>query len=92
MPVLRVPFERIEGDIVTAVYWRGAYIFPGLQKPSQQRIEGRLLDAKTLRFEVWDDANNRWAVATYTMTRGGTLTATWKSGDIVATALLKKEP
>ena len=88
----RLTVERIEGDIVTAVYWRGAYIFPGLQKPSQQRIEGRFLDEKTLRFEVWDDANNRWAEATYTMTGDGTLTATWKSGGIVATALLKKEP
>ena len=88
----RLTVERIEGDIVTAVYWRGAYIFPGLQKPSQQRIEGRFLDEKTLRFEVWDDANSRWAEATYTMTGDGTLTGTWKSGDIVATALLKKEP
>ncbi len=88
----RLTVERIEGDIVTAVYWRGAYIFPGLQKPSQQRVEGRFLDEKTLRFEVWDDANNRWAEATYTMTGGGTLTGTWKSGDIVATALLEREP
>jgi hypothetical protein len=88
----RLTVERIEGDIVTAVYWRGAYIFPGLQEPSQQRIEGRLLDEKTLRFEVWDDANDRWAEATYTMTGDVTLTGTWKSGDIVATALLKKEP
>jgi len=88
----RLTVERIEGGIVTAVYWRGAYIFPGLQKPSQQRIEGRFLDEKTVRFEVWDDANNRWAEATYTMTGDGTLAGTWKSGDIVATALLEREP
>lgn len=88
----RLAVERIEGVIVTAVYWRGAYMFPGLQKPSQQRIEGRFLDEKTLRFEVWDDANNRWAEATYTMTGDETLTGTWRSGDIVATALLRKEP
>jgi hypothetical protein len=50
------------------------------------------LDEKTLRFEVWDDANNRWAEATYTMTGDGTLTGTWKSADMVATALLKKKP
>jgi hypothetical protein len=40
----------------------------------------------------WDDAKNRWAEVTYTMTGDGTLTGTWKSGDIVPTALLKKEP
>lgn len=88
----RLTIERIEGDVVTGVYWRGAFIFPGLQKPSQQRIEGRFLDEKTLRFEVWDDANNRWAEATYTMTGDGTLAGTWKSGDIVCTARLEKEP
>jgi hypothetical protein len=88
----RLTVERIEGDIVTAVYWRGAYIFPGLQKPSQQRIEGRFLDEKTVRFEVWDDANSRWAEATYSMTGQGKLAGTWKSGDIVATALLEREP
>ncbi len=88
----RLIVERIEGDIITAVYWRGAYIFPGLQKPSQQRVEGRFLDAKTFRFEVWDDANSRWAEANYALADDGTLTGTWKSGDIVATAILKKEP
>jgi len=50
------------------------------------------LDEKTLRFEVWNDANHRWAETIYTMAGDGTLTGTWKSGDTVATALLKKEP
>jgi len=88
----RLTVERVEDGIVTAVYWRGAYIFPGLQKPSRQRIEGRFLDQKTLGFEVWDDANSRWAEATYTLSADGTLTAVWKSGDITATARLEKEP
>ena len=39
-----------------------------------------------------DDANNRWAEATCTMTGDGTLSCIWKSGDIVATAAFKKEP
>jgi len=64
---------------------RGAYIFPGLQRPSQQRVEGKFLDAKTLRFEVWDDANQRWAEATYTLNNDGTLTGAWKSGGVSAT-------
>ena len=50
------------------------------------------MDEKPIRFEVLDDANNRWAEATYTMTGDGTLSCIWKSGDIVATAVLKKEP
>ncbi len=83
--------ERIEGNNVTAVYWRGAYIFPGLQRPSQQRVDGKFLDAKTLRFEVWDDANQRWAEAVYTLNRDGTLTGRWSSGSVVATGLLTKE-
>jgi hypothetical protein len=88
----RLTIERIEGDIVFAIYWRGAYIFPGLQKPSQQSIEGKFVDEKTMRFEVWDDANHRWAEATYTFSGDEKLTGTWKSGGIVATALLEKEP
>jgi hypothetical protein len=88
----RLTVERIEGDTVIAVYWRGAYIFPGLQRPSQQRVEGKFLDAKTLRFEVWDDANQRWAEATYTMNRDRTLSAKWRSGGVAATGILKKEP
>jgi len=89
---MRLTVERIEGDNVTAVYWRGAYIFPGLQRPNQQRVEGKFLDAKTMRFEVWDDANQRWAEATYTLNNDGTLTGTWKSGSVAATGVLKKEP
>jgi hypothetical protein len=88
----RLTVERIEGNTVTAVYWRGAYIFPGLQRPSQQRVEGKFLDAKTVRFEIWDDANQRWAEATYTLNSDGMLTGTWKSGDVTATGILKKEP
>ena len=89
---MRLTVERIEGDAVTAVYWRGAYMFPGLQRPSQQRVEGRFLDARTVRFEVWDDANKRWGEATYTLNRDGTLAARWSSGSVVATGMLKKEP
>lgn len=88
----RLTVERIEGDTVTAVYWRGAYIFPGLQRPSQQRVEGKFLDAKTVRFEVWDDANQRWAEAIFTLNSDGTLTGAWKSGGVAATGVLKKEP
>jgi hypothetical protein len=88
----RLTIEHIEGDIVFAVYWRGAYIFPGLQKPSQQPVEGRFVDEKTLKFEVWDDANHRWAEATYILSGDETLTGTWKSGGIVANAILQKEP
>jgi hypothetical protein len=87
----RLTVERIEGDTVTAVYWRGAYIFPGLQRPSQQRVEGKFLDARTVRFEIWDDANSRWAEATYTLSSDGTLAARWSSGSVVATGVLKKE-
>jgi len=89
---MRLTVERIEGDTVTAVYWRGAYMFPGLQRPSQQRVEGKLLDAKTVRFEVWDDASQRWAEATYTLNSDGTLAARWSSGSIVVTGVLEKEP
>jgi hypothetical protein len=89
---MRLTVERIEGDAVTAVYWRGAYMFPGLQRPSQQRVEGRFHDARTVRFEVWDDANSRWAEATYTLSTDGTLAARWSSGSVVVTGVLKKEP
>ena len=89
---MRLTVEQIEGDKITAVYWRGAYMFPGLQRPSQQRVEGKFLDAKTVRFEVWDDANSRWAEATYTLNTDGTLAARWSSGSIVVTGVLEKEP
>lgn len=89
---MRLTVERIEGDTVTAMYWRGAYMFPGLQRPSQQRVEGRFHDARTVRFEVWDDANSRWAEATYTLSTDGTLAARWSSGSVVVTGVLKKEP
>jgi hypothetical protein len=84
---MRLTVERIEGDNVTAMYWRGAYIFPGLQRPSQQRVEGTFVDAKTVRFEVWDDANQRWAEPTYTLNNDGTLTGTWRSGGVTATGI-----
>ena len=74
------------------MYWQGTDTSPGLQRPSQQRVEGKFLDAKTLRFEIWDDANSRWAEATYTLNNDGTLTGAWKSGGIAATGVLKKEP
>jgi hypothetical protein len=88
----RLTVEWIEDNKVTGVYWRGAYVFPGLQRPSQQRVEGRFVDAKTVRFEVWDDANQRWAEATYTLNNDDTLTAMWRSGGVTATGILKKEP
>jgi hypothetical protein len=65
---------------------------PGLQRPSQQRVEGKCLDAKMVKFEVWDDANSRWAEASWTLNRDGTLTAKWSSGGNVTTGVLEKEP
>ncbi len=88
---MRLTVERIEGDTVTAVYWRGAYMYPGLQRPHQQRVEGKLVDATAMRFDIWDDATGRWAEAVFTLNRDGTLTGKWSSGDIVATGVLKKE-
>jgi len=82
--------EKIEGDTASVIYWRGAFVFPGLQRPSRRRGEGRFLDEKTLKLEVWDDATERWAEAIYTLNSDGTLNGTWRSGDIVATATLKK--
>jgi hypothetical protein len=87
----RLAVEKIEGDTARVIYWRGAYVFPGLQRPSQQRVEGRFLDEKTLKLEIWDDAGRRWAEVTYTLNRDGTLTGRWSSGDGVAHATLKKE-
>ncbi len=89
---MRLTVEAIEGDAVTAVYWRGAYMFPGLQRPSQQHVEGRFLNARTVRFEIWDDANERWAEASYTLNRDGTLAARWSSGGNVATGVLERQP
>lgn len=88
----KLTVERIEGDAAFVIYWRGAYMFPGLQRPSQQRAEGRLLDEKTLRVEIWDDATGRWADVTYRLQDDGTLAAQWRSGDIQASATLRKEP
>jgi hypothetical protein len=87
----KLTVEKIEGDTASVIYWRGAYRFPGLQRPRQQRAEGRFLDEKTLKLEIWDDAGRRWAEVTYTLSSDGTLTGRWKSGDGVATATLKKE-
>jgi len=83
--------EKIEGDTASVIYWRGAYRFPGLARPSQQRVLGKFLDEKTLRLEVWDDATQRWAEVTYTLNNDGTLTGKWSSGGGVANATLKKE-
>jgi len=88
----KLAVERIEGDAAFVTYWRGAYIFPGLQRPRQQRAEGRLLDEKTLRVEIWDDTGQRWAEAIYSLQSDGTLAAQWRSGDIKASATLRKEP
>ena len=89
---MRLTVEQIEGANVTAVYWHGADTSPGLQPPGQQRVEGKFLDAKTARFEVWDDASRCWAEATYTLNSDGTLAAKWSSGSIVVTGVLQKEP
>jgi hypothetical protein len=88
---MRLTVEKIEGDTASVIYWRGAYVFPGLQRPSQQRVEGRFLDEKTLQLEIWDDAGRRWAEVTYTLNPDGTLTGRWISGGGVAHATLKKE-
>jgi hypothetical protein len=87
----KLTVEKIEGDTASVIYWRGAYRFPGLQRPRQQRAEGRFLDGKTLKLEIWDDAGRRWAEVTYTLGSDGTLTGGWRSGDSVASAILKKE-
>ena len=73
------------------IYWRGAYMFRGFRRPSQQRLEGKFLDEKTLRLDVWDDAGQRWAEVTYTLKSDGTLTGKWSSTAGVANATLKKE-
>jgi hypothetical protein len=87
----KLTVEKIEGDTASVIYWRGAYLFPGLQRPSQQRVEGKFLDEKTLKLDIWDDASNRWAETTYALNSDGTLTGTWRSGQIVANGTLKKE-
>jgi hypothetical protein len=89
---MRLTVEQIEGANVTAVYWHGADTSPGLQPPGQQRVEGKFLDAKTVRFAVWDDANQRWAEAIYTLNNDETLIGTWRSGSLAATGVLQKKP
>jgi hypothetical protein len=84
--------ERIEGGTAFVTYWRGAYMFPGLQRPRRQRAEGRFLDGRTLRVEIWDDAAGRWADVTYRLQDDGTLAARWQSGDVSASAILHKQP
>jgi len=88
----RLTVERIEGDAASVLYWRGAYLFPGLQRPSQQRAEGRFLDERTLKLDVWDDAGQRWAEVTYTLNSDGTLTGKWSGGGYVLNATLKRQP
>jgi hypothetical protein len=84
--------ERISGDVASLVYWRGAFIFPGLQKPHQQRALGRFSSETTLQVELWDDANQRWAEAVFDLNPDGTLSGTWKSGGVIAHAILRKYP
>ncbi len=67
-------------------------MFRGLQRPSQQRVEGKFLDEKTLRLDIWDDAGERWAEMTYTLNSDGTLTGQWSSGGDVQHATLQKQP
>jgi len=88
----RLTVERIEGDTATVIYWRGAYVFPGLQRPRQQRAEGRFLDERTLRVPIWDDAGQRWAETIYILRADGTLAGQWQSGGGLATGTLRKEP
>ena len=87
----KLTVEKIEGDTASVIYWRGAYRFPGLARPSQQRVVGKFTDEKTLRLEVWDDAAERWAEATYTLETDGTLTARWSSAGFALSATLRKE-
>jgi hypothetical protein len=87
----KLTVEKIEGDTASVIYWRGAYVFPGLQRPGQQRVKGTFLDARTLKLEIWDDAGRRWAEVIYTLNPDGTLTGRWSSGGGVAHATLKKE-
>lgn len=87
----KLTVEKIEGDTASVIYWRGAYLFSGLQRPGQQRVEGKFLDEKTLKLDVWDDAGQRWAEVTYTLNSDGTLTGKWSSEGGVANATLKKE-
>ncbi len=89
---IRLTVERVDGDAASVIYWRGASRYPAFQPPSEQRIEGRFLDEKTLRLEVWDEARERWAEATFTLNRDGTLTGKWSGGEAVLTATLKREP
>ncbi len=88
----KLTVEKIEGDTASVIYWRGAYVFPGLQRPRQQRAEGKFLDEKTLKVDIWDDAGQRWGEATYRLNPDGTLTGQWQSGGGMATATLQKEP
>jgi hypothetical protein len=88
----RLTVESVEGDTASVIYWRGAYVFPGLQRPHQQRAEGRFLDERTLRVPIWDDAGQRWAETIYVLQADGTLAGRWKSGGGLATGTLRKEP
>jgi len=87
----KLTVEEIDGDTASVIYWRGASRYPVFQGPSQQRVEGKFLDEKTLKLEVWDDARQRWAGVTYTLNSDGTLTGKWSSGGDVANATQKKE-
>ena len=88
----RLTVERIDADTASVIYWRGAYVFPGLQRPRQQPAEGRFLDERTLRVPIWDDAGQRWAETTYVLQPDGSLAGQWKSGGGQATGTLRKEP
>jgi hypothetical protein len=88
----RLTVERIEGDTAAVIYWRGAYVFPGLMRPHQQHAEGRFLDERTLRVPIWDDAGQRWAETLYVLQADGTLAGQWQSGGGRAAGTLRKEP
>lgn len=88
----RLSVEKIEGETASLVYWRGAYQFPGLARPSQQRAEGRFLDARTLRVEVYDDARRLWVELVYTLQADGSLAATWQSGGGTISGTLTRAP
>lgn len=74
------------------IYWRGVSRYPAFQRPSQQRTEGRFLDEKTLKLEVWDDAGQRWAEVTYPTHSDGRLAGQWSSGGEVQHGTLQKQP
>ncbi len=89
---IAVTVEAVNGRTAAIRYWRGASRFPAFQAPSEQRSEGRFIDAATLCFDVWDDSTGDWADLTFTLNRDGTLNGKWRRGEFVQSAILQKQP